>query len=427
MADNPHSENTGKTVMNWKTTLLISLSVLVIAAVATIIIFRTEPKAKIGGATKETAMLVDVVPVTHGNFVPTIVTTGTVVPSKEILLSPRVSGEVVFVSKNFTLGGSIQKGETLLQIDPSDYENTLQLRESELLQAEADLNIEMGRQNVAQKDYDLLEGELDVDDKSLLLREPQLKTAQSKLQAAQASVKQAQLDLKRTTIQAPFNAHILSRNVNIGSQVSPGQELGRLVGQDVYWIELTVPLSKLKWISFPKSENEKGAVVKIRHRSAWNEDEWREGTLYKLIGALEGKTRLARILAEVNDPLAQNMNTVQKQPLILGSFMEVGITANEIKDVYRVNRDYVRTNNTIWVMVDEKLEIRPVDIVFQDAEYAYVKSGLNENDKIVTTNLTTVTNGASLRVEGASPEGADESQETVNGEITEIESEGGQQ
>ncbi|MCG6186745.1 efflux RND transporter periplasmic adaptor subunit [Maribellus maritimus] len=400
--------------MNWKKTLLISLAILIVAAAVTFVIFRTEPTAKIGGATKETAMLVDVVRVTRGNYEPTIVTTGTVVPSKDISLSPRVSGEVVYISENFTPGGFVRKGETLLQIDPSDYRNALQLRESELLQAEADLNIEMGRQNVALKDYQLLENEFDLEDKSLVLREPQLKAARSKVAAGNAAVNQTNLDLQRTTLKAPFNAHILSRNVNTGSQVSPGQDLGRLVGQDVYWIEITVPLARLKWLSFPDSETKKGASVKIRHRSSQDE-EWREGNLFKMIGSLEGQTRMARILAEVEDPLATVADTLKKTPLILGSFVEAGIRADEIKNVFRLSRDYVRTNETVWVMVNEKLQIRDVDIVFQDAEYAYVVSGLNDNEKVVTTNLSTVTEGVSLRIESSHAEktGESNSEESV--------------
>ena len=413
--------------MNWKKTLLISLAILVVATVITFVIFRTEPTAKIGGATKETAMLVDIVSVTKGNYVPTIVTTGTVVPSKDILLSPRVSGEITYVSPNFIPGGYVQKGETLLQIDPSDYENTLQLRKSELLQAEAELNIEMGRQNVALKDFQLLEDEFNLQDKSLVLREPQLDAARSNVEAARAAVNQAKLDLQRTTVKAPFNAHILARNVNTGSQVSPGQNLGRLVGLDNYWIELTLPLSRLRWLSFPDSEEEKGAVVKIRNRSAWEENEWREGNLYKLIGALEGQTRMARILVVVEDPMAQKSDSVKKTPLILGSFMEAGIRANEIQNVFRLNRDYVRTNETVWVMENDKLQIRKVNIVFQDAEYAYIDSGLNNNDKVVTTNLSTVTEGVSLRVEGSDITAAKDSVPAEDIAKNEIRAKGGMQ
>lgn len=302
----------------------------------------------------------------------------------------------------------------LLRIDHADYQNALQLRESELLQAEADLNIEMGRQNVAQKDLELLEEELAGEDKSLVLREPQLNAAKSRVKAAQAAVEQARLNLQRTTIRAPFDAHILSRNANAGSQVSPGQNLGRLVGMDVYWVEATLPPSKLRWLSFPGSENEKGSPVKITNRTAWEKGEFREGYLYKLIGSLEGNTRLARVLVEVEDPLLQQTNTSDMQPLIIGAFMEARIEAAEIKDVFRVSRGLVRKDETVWVMVDNKLKIRVVDVLLQDAEYAYVTAGLNDNEKVVVTNLTTVTEGVSLRVENSALESENDSVGNAN-------------
>ncbi|MGM0621522.1 MAG: efflux RND transporter periplasmic adaptor subunit, partial [Bacteroidota bacterium] len=285
MAESEQSENKEKETVNRKKTLVISLLILLAGAVVVFVIFRTEPTAQRGGATKETAMLVDVIEVERGNYRPTIISTGSVMPSKDIVLSPRVSGEVMEISPNFTPGGYVKKGEALLRIDPADYQNILQLRESDLLQAEADLNIEMGRQNVAQKDYQLLAEELAGEDTSLVLREPQLNAAKSRVKAARASVEQARLDLQRTTIRAPFDAHILNRDVNIGSQVSPGQNLGRLVGMDIYWVEATLPMANLRWLSFPGSENEKGSPVKITNRTAWEKDEFREGYLYKLIGS----------------------------------------------------------------------------------------------------------------------------------------------
>jgi RND family efflux transporter MFP subunit len=426
MTKNQHSKKKGKNSMNWKKTLLISFLILLTGALVVFFIFRTEPKAKIGGATKETAMLVDVVEVKRENYHPTIISTGSVMPSKDIVLSPRGSGEVITVSPNFTPGGYVKKGEVLLRIDPSDYQNTLSLRESELHQAEADLQIEMGRQNVAQKDLELLEEELAGQDKSLVLREPQLNAAKSRVEAARAAVEQAELDLQRTTIRAPFDAHILNRNVNAGSQVSPGENLSRLVGMDVYWVEATLPLAKLRWLSFPGSEDEKGSPVQITNRTVWEESEFREGYLYKLIGSLEGNTRLARVLVAVEDPLVQQSDSMNLQPLIIGSFMEVGIKAREIKDVFRVSRDLIRKNETVWVMVDNKLQIREVDIPIMDAKYAYITSGLNENEKVVSTNLTTVVNGVSLRTAGSGT--ASDSAKNTNGlNQVETQSSGGTQ
>jgi RND family efflux transporter MFP subunit len=424
MTDNQQSENNKKKSPTRRKTIIVSLLILLAGVAAVVVIFQTEPTAKRGGATKETAMLVDVVTVNRGNYRPTIITTGSVRPSKDIILSPRVSGEVIAVSPNFTPGGYVKKGDVLLRIDPSDYRNTLQLRESDLHQAEADLNIEMGRQNVAQKDFQLLEEELAGEDKSLILREPQLNAAKSRVEAAQAAVEQAKLDLQRTTIRAPFDAHILNRNANTGSQVSPGENLGRLVGMDVYWVEATVPMSKLRWLDFPESEFEKGSPVKITNRSAWEKDEFREGYLYKLIGALEGNTRLAKVLVAVDDPLLQKTDSKDLQPLIIGAFMEVRIEATEIEDVFRVSRDFIRKDETVWVMKDGKLQIREVEIPFQNADYAFVKSGLNNNEKVVATNLTTVVEGVSLRVEG-SPESSSDT--AMNGNQVELQSSGGMQ
>ena len=142
--------------MNKKKTIIISLAILLTAGIIITIIFLTEPSAERSGATKETAMLVDVVQADSGTFSPTIVATGTVEPARDIMLSSRVSGKIIRVSPAFTPGGFVEEGEVLLQIDPADFRNDLRLRQSELQQALADLKVEQGRQDVARKDYELI-------------------------------------------------------------------------------------------------------------------------------------------------------------------------------------------------------------------------------------------------------------------------------
>ncbi|MCO6486815.1 MAG: efflux RND transporter periplasmic adaptor subunit [Phaeodactylibacter sp.] len=384
--------------MNWKKTLFISIAILLAGGAVTAFIFLTEPTAERGGATRETAMLVEVVPAKRGTFRPTIVATGTVRPAEDVLLSPRVGGQVIRRSPAFVPGGFVRKGQTLLQIDPADYRNTLQLRESGLRQAEANLEIERGRQEVARKDYQLVGETLSQENKALVLRQPQFSAAQAQVEAAQAAARQAELELERTAIKAPFDAHVLSRNANVGSQVAPGDNLGRLVGVDQYWVEATVPLAQLRRLSFPGPGRNRGSEVKIRSRTAWPEGIYRTGYLYKLIGALEGQTRLARVLATVPDPLAYQNDSLP--PLMIGAFVETRIRANELSGVIRLNRDHLRENETVWVMEEGKLRIREVDIAFRDAQYAYISSGLNEGDQVVTTNLSTVADGAPLRAAG---------------------------
>ncbi|GAA5522369.1 efflux RND transporter periplasmic adaptor subunit [Aliifodinibius salicampi] len=385
--------------MDWKKTLLICFIILIAGLALTTLIFSTEPTATQTGATQETAMLVDVTSVQQGNFRPTIKAMGTVEAAQDIMLSPRVNGEVIERSPSFTPGGYVEKGEVLLQIDSTDYRNTLQQRKSELRQAQSDLNLEMGRQEAAQSEYRIFGDTLTEENEARILRQPQLNAVKASVESAQAAVDQAEAELQRTTIRAPFDAHILSRNVNVGSQVAAGEQLGRLVGLDEYWVEATVPVSELRWLNFAETSESEGSEVKIRNRTAWEEGEFREGHLDKMMGALAEQTRLARVLISVPDPLAYHTENADLPKLMIGSFVEATLQGEELTNVIRLNRDFIRTDDTVWIMEDQQLHIKNVDIVFRDEQYAYIANGLNKQDQVVTTNLTTVAEGAPLRLE----------------------------
>ncbi|RTE53583.1 efflux RND transporter periplasmic adaptor subunit [Arenibacter aquaticus] len=397
--------------MSNKKILWICLAILLGGIAITTLIFSTEPEAQTEGASIETAMLVDVIRVQSGTYKPIIVATGNVQPVEDVILSPLVSGQIIRRDPAFSPGGFVRKNQVLLQIDPSDYKNTLELRKSELLQSQTTLDTEMGRQQIAEQDLKLITNDslfgsdpLSESERQLVLRQPQLNAVKATILGAKASMEQAQLNLERTTIRAPFDAHILSQNVTRGSQVGQGDNLGRLVGTDYYWVTATVPVSKLQWLRFPNNDTEKGAMVHITNSTDWPQGLYREGYLDKQIGALDGQTRLARILIKVADPLSKSTPLKEKPKLMIGTFVEVNIQANPIKNVVRLKRDYVRSNNTVWVMKDGKLEIRNVDIELTDNEYAYIQSGLNEGEQVVITDLSTVSNGIGLRTRSAGTE-----------------------
>lgn len=396
--------------MSNKKIIGICIGILVIGVAITALIFLTEPEAKSEGATVETAMLVDVVPVKKGTFEPVIVAMGTVRPVEDVNLSPLVSGQIIRRDPAFTPGGFVKKNQVLLQIDPADYRNTLEMRKSEFMQSQTTLDTEMGRQQIAEQDLQLITDDslfggnpLTEEERQLVLRKPQLSAVNASIGGAKASMEQARLNLTRTTIRAPFDAHILSQNVTKGSLVAQGDDLGRIVGTDYYWISATVPVSKLQWLSFPNGDSEKGSPVRITNSTAWGIDAFREGSLAKQIGALEDQTRLARVLVKVEDPLANTEEAKGKPKLMIGTFVEVNLQADPVTNVVRLNRDHVRSSNTVWVMKDGKLEIREVEIVLTDDVYAYIRKGLEDGEKVIITDLSTVSNGIGLRTEGAAP------------------------
>jgi|AntDeeMetagen285_2_1112576.scaffolds.fasta_scaffold00142_13 RND family efflux transporter MFP subunit len=383
----------------WFKTTVVSILILVLGAGLIWFIFRTEPSATRSEAPQDTAMLVEVTEVTKGTFRPNITAMGTVKPAREIVLRPRVSGMVVDHAPELTPGGIVEEGETLVRIDRADYETVLQQRESERRQARADLEIEMGRQNVAEQEFQLLDNELSGPNKALVLRQPQLDSAQAAVDAAEAAVRRARLDLQRTQVKAPFDARVLSREVNTGSQVSTGESLARLVGVKTYWVETTVPMNKLRWLSFPNGPDSEGAPVQVRNNTAWPEGVHRDGRLYKLVGELENNSRMARVLITIDDPFARDPDNPEKPPLLIGSYVESHIEGSAIEDVVKLDRNYVRKDDTVWVMKDGELAIRDVTIRFQDAEHAYISDGLENGERVVTSHLSTVVEGADLRLE----------------------------
>ncbi|MFG0266686.1 MAG: efflux RND transporter periplasmic adaptor subunit, partial [Rhodopirellula sp. JB055] len=290
-------------------TTIACLAILGASAAAVFVINQTEPTAQQINATRKSAALVDTIPAERGSYSPQLVVLGTVEPAQDITISPRVSGQVMEIAPEFIPGGMVREGELLLRIDPADFENAISISSSELLQKEAAWEIEQARQRLAEKELKMLEGTIDDTNRGLVLREPQIASIQAEIAAAKASLERAQLDLDRTEVTAPFDAQVLSRSIDIGSQVGPGDELGRLIGLDEYWIMAAVPVRTLRWVQFPEATEDgnatEGSKVILRDPDAWGPGVEREGRVARLIGTLDQQTRLARVLITVADPLGR--------------------------------------------------------------------------------------------------------------------------
>ncbi|TWU17128.1 Multidrug resistance protein MdtA precursor [Novipirellula galeiformis] len=399
-------------------TSIACLAILSAAAAAIVVINRTEPTAKQINATRKSAALVETMTVERGTFSPTLRVLGTVQPAQEIVLSPRVSGQVVEVSPQFIPGGRVSKGDLLLRIDPADFENALSIQESELEQVEASLKIEEGRQSLAAKELKLLEGTIDDTNRELVLRAPQIASIRAEVNAAKAAVERAKLDLARSSIFAPFDAQVISRSVNVGSQVSPSDELAQLVGIDEYWISAALPVRSLRWVQFPTSD-QPGSSVTLRNPDAWPVGTEKQARIARMIGTVDERTRLAQVLVTVADPLGEATDT---PPLILQSLIEVQIEGRAIENAVRLQRRYVREGDTVWVMKEGQLQICETDVLFRDAEYAYIGEGLQSGDEVVITTLATVAEGVGLRKINEVPDADsshDEENEAISGEISE--------
>ncbi len=385
--------------MGWKLTVGISVLILLATAAILFLINTTEPTAQNVAASRRTPMLVETTKAEFGTFAPQINVMGNVQAKESVGLQARVTGEVVEISSLFEAGQHVKKGDHLLKIDPADFENDVARAQSALEQAQANLELELGYQKVAEMDLELVGDNIDWSDRSLALRQPQLKLAQAEVATAEADLKQAELLLQRTNVVAPFDAQILSREVSIGSQVDSGTELAQLAGTQAYWVVASIPLDKLQNISFRTDDGSVGSKATLRNKTAWPSKVSRIGFVDQFIGSLDSTTRLARVQILVEDPLALSAAQKGTPPLIIGSLLEVSIEGKPIENVYRIDRAHLRQDNTVWVKQEGVLRIVPVDIAFLDSSSAYISAGLGEEDEIVATSLSSVVEGAALRTE----------------------------
>jgi len=218
---------------------IILLPVVVLAAGAAVAfwLMETSPQAK-PRPSVHNATLVAVRTVDYGARQTVVSGMGIVTAARNVALKPDVSGKIVELNANLIPGGHFRKGETLLKIDPTDYRLTVRQLTTDVAKAESDLQIEQGNQLIAQKEYKLLGQTVSDAEKALILRRPQLENLRATLEAAQAKLDQARVDLARTTIEAPFNAVVQSRAVDVGARASESTVLATLAGTDAYWVEV---------------------------------------------------------------------------------------------------------------------------------------------------------------------------------------------
>jgi len=381
--------------------LLLPIIVVIISAAVAAWMMQSGPKAKPRTKTRN-AVLVDVRPIEFGPQTTTVSVMGTVKPQREVELKPQVSGEVITISDNLIPGGRFAQDEQLLTIDPSDYQLAIKQLVSEVSRAEADMQLELGRQRVAQKEYELLGETVSTEEYALMLREPQLDSSRAVLAGIRARLEQAQLNLNRTTVKAPFNAVVMSRGINRGTRVSPSTPLATLVGSDSYWIEAPIPASQLKWINTGQQGNAGGSAVRVYDNVAWGADDFRSGQLIGLTAMVEKNGRMAKLLAEIPDPLALQPTSSKQPTLLLGSYVRVEIEGKLLPHAAAIERDLIRDGNQLWVMDDQgQLDIRPVEIAFRSQDHVLVTGGIRDGERLITTNLPSPVQGMTLRLKEA--------------------------
>lgn len=330
-----------------------------------------------------------------------IVAYGTVQVHQRLSVQPEISGRVVQLNPRLVIGETLDQGAALLQIDPRDYQVAVNEQRAALAKAEFELQVELGNQAVAKREWSLLKpaaGEVTTLSRQLALRRPHLKEKRMALAAAKSRLRRAQLNLQRTVLRAPFNALVLQESVEIGQLINPQSSVATLVGTDEFRVQVSVPIQQVEGMTFPEAGHSQGSPVRVIRDRGTGEAVVRQGKVVELLGDVTENGRMAQVLVSIADPLELAKPAQGRRPLLLGEYVRVEIEGPELHDVIVLPRNAIREGSRVWVKNAENLlDVRPVGVVLSRKDTVVIGQGLRDGEEIITSQVPAAIPGLPLQ------------------------------
>jgi hypothetical protein len=109
------------------------------------------------------------------------------------------------------------------------------------------------------------------------------------------------------------------------------------------------------------------------------------GRLHRVV-EYDPKTRSLTVAVRVsqNEP-GGGEETIQ--PLVEGMFCSVEIPGRHLQGVFRLPREAVSFENTVYAVRNNRLQTLEVEVVRTQGLFAYVGSGLEAGERVITTRL----------------------------------------
>jgi len=323
---------------------------------------------------------------TPADYHPPIRSFGRISPYFESTLTPQITGRITEISSSFRIGEKIKKGTVLVHIDRTDFESALATQKSNLAIAQRSLAEEKIRANQAVEDWKASGRNLD-SASPFVLRQPQLTAATANIEAAEAAIDKAHADLERTKISAPFDAIVTARSASLGNLATQQSQLGTLIATERVEVNLPLTAEQLQRITLP-TETSPGPKIKLT-TPLLPEASW----IGKIVRTSPVITRdqVLTTIGEITNPFSST------PPLSIGTFVNVEIESQPIKNAYKIPEAALINDTSIWALdTDDSLKRLSVTRILSDAKYAFVRltdPSLNPPLRIIPRPLTNFKSG----------------------------------
>ena len=314
---------------------------------------------------------------------------GVLSPRRTFELTTQVPGEITWVSESLDAGGQVAAGDLLLRIDERDHLIAVASAEARYAQAQASIDIEEGRSEIARLEWSTWQKSHDeqIPANPLVLREPQLAEAVARRKIIGTELDRARLVLSRTRVHAPWSATVVHADAAIGQVLSVGDVTATLYPLDYAVVELQVPVGTLRLL-------DKG-ISRIELRPVHDLD------AVPVVGRLEGivrnlteQTRLATVRVRVEAPLEQD-------GWAYGMHLEARIVAQQQRAVALIPADLIVSGNLIWIYREGRAQRHQVYPIEKAGRQVSVEDNFASDDALIIERPIGLFDGAVVDVVGA--------------------------
>lgn len=311
---------------------------------------------------------------------------GRVEAIEDVSITAQVSGYVV--TRDFTEGQLVKKGDLLYTIDPAPFEANVANAKAAVAQAEAslikaDLDYKRGqdllpRGGISKSEFDALTAHRF--------------GAEAQLEAATAQLESAKVSLSHTNVVAPFTGRIGESNVSIGDLVSANSGvLTTVVSLDPIHTAFNVSERERLQFGMDKFKGDgktesSGVEVLVRLENGEYLEQF--GQLDFVNNRIDIETGTLSLRAKIDN---------KENRLLPGQHINIELREKRAVDTLVIPRRSVQTdlegNYVMLVKEGNVAERVNVSLGRQTDQGIVITDGLNPNDQVITQGLQRVRNG----------------------------------
>ena len=284
--------------------------------------------------------------------------------------------------KDFKVGQSYKKGESIIKINSKEFLATVKQNRSQLQNMIAsvlpDIKLDF-KSNYENWELYFKSFDVEKNTKSLpksLSDKEKFYLVGKGLMAQYFKIKNLEERLSKYTISAPYDGTLIEAYSTEGSLVLPGQKLGTYINTNVFELELAIP---------SKYGNKLETGKEVLFRSTFNTEH--TGKIIRVNKSIDNNSQSIRLFVEFKSKKLKD-----------GMYSEVNIPLGNIDDSFSLSRSLLINDSFIYYIKDNMtIGIFNVNPIFYDDETVIVK-GLENGMNILKTYIPGVYDGMKVKI-----------------------------